>query len=131
MSASPGSPTQPRLLSGTTIASEIRAGVKRDVATFRRRHGYAPSLAVVLIGGDAPSAVYLQQILKTCRSVGIEGRLVEIPGRDSNARIRRRLTELNEDPLVSGVIGKPQAVTCAAALSAVVPIRAAGLFMVK
>ncbi len=98
------SPTQPRLLAGGPIASEIRAGVKKDVLGFKRRFGYAPSLAVVLIGRDAPSAVYLQQILKTCRSVGIEGRMVEIPGRDSNARIRRRLTELNEDPLVSGII---------------------------
>ncbi|HEX9043520.1 MAG TPA: bifunctional 5,10-methylenetetrahydrofolate dehydrogenase/5,10-methenyltetrahydrofolate cyclohydrolase [Candidatus Limnocylindrales bacterium] len=98
------SPTQPRLLAGGPIASEIRAGVKSDVQAFKRRFGYAPSLAVVLIGRDAPSAVYLQQILKTCRSVGIEGRMVEIPGRDSNARIRRRLTELNEDPLVSGII---------------------------
>lgn len=98
------SPTQPRLLAGGPIASEIRAGVKSDVQAFKRRFGYAPSLAVVLIGKDAPSAVYLQQILKTCRSVGIEGRMVEIPGRDSNARIRRRLTELNEDPLVSGII---------------------------
>ena len=104
MSSIPQPASQPRLLSGTPIAARIRAEVKRDVAAFRRRHGYAPSLAVVLIGGDAPSAVYLQQILKTCRSVGIEGRLVEIPGRDSNARIRRRLTELNEDPLVSGII---------------------------
>ena len=78
MSSIPQPASQPRLLSGTPIAARIRAEVKRDVAAFRRRHGYAPSLAVVLIGGDAPSAVYLQQILKTCRSVGIEGRLVEI-----------------------------------------------------
>ena len=94
----------PRLLTGGPIAAEIKAEVKRDVAAFRRRHGYVPSLAVVIIGKDAPSTVYLEQILKACRSVGIEGRLVEIPGRDSNARIRRRLTELNEDPLVSGII---------------------------
>ncbi|MFM2105396.1 MAG: hypothetical protein RL338_428 [Chloroflexota bacterium] len=94
----------PRLLAGGPIAAEIKAEVKRDVASFRRRHGYAPSLAVVIIGRDAPSTVYLEQILKACRSVGIEGRLVEIPARDSNARIRRRLTELNEDPLVSGIL---------------------------
>lgn len=94
----------PRLLAGGPIAAEIKAEVKREVTSFRRRHGYAPTLAVVIIGRDAPSTVYLEQILTACRSVGIEGRLVEIPARDSNARIRRRLTELNEDPLVSGVL---------------------------
>jgi len=96
--------SEPRLLAGAPIAAEIRATVKADVAAFRRRHGYVPTLAVVLVGRDAPSAVYLQQILKGCRNVGVEGRLVEIPGRVSAARVRRRIAELNEDPLVSGII---------------------------
>ncbi|MFZ5854799.1 MAG: bifunctional 5,10-methylenetetrahydrofolate dehydrogenase/5,10-methenyltetrahydrofolate cyclohydrolase [Chloroflexota bacterium] len=96
--------SEPRLLAGAPIAAEIRATVKADVAAFRRRHGYVPTLAVVLVGRDAPSAVYLQQILKGCRNVGIEGRLVEIPGRVSAARVRRRIAELNDDPLVSGII---------------------------
>lgn len=96
--------TEPRLLAGGPIAAEIRASVKSDVAAFRRRHGFVPTLAVVLVGKDAPSAVYLQQILKSCRNVGVQGRLVEIPGRVSAARVRRRIAELNEDPLVSGII---------------------------
>jgi methylenetetrahydrofolate dehydrogenase (NADP+)/methenyltetrahydrofolate cyclohydrolase len=96
--------TQPRLLAGGPIATEIRAAVKADVTAFRRRHGYVPTLAVVLVGKDAPSAVYLQQILKTCRNVGIDGRLVEIAGRASAAQVRRRIAELNDDPLVSGII---------------------------
>jgi methylenetetrahydrofolate dehydrogenase (NADP+) / methenyltetrahydrofolate cyclohydrolase len=94
----------PRLLQGAPIATEIRASVKADVAAFRRRHGFAPSLAVVIVGRDAPSIVYLQQILKSCRNVGIGGELVEIPGRVSAAALRRRIEELNADPLVSGII---------------------------
>jgi methylenetetrahydrofolate dehydrogenase (NADP+)/methenyltetrahydrofolate cyclohydrolase len=93
-----------RWLVGAPIAAEIKASVKTDVATFRRRNGYAPTLAVVLVGRDAPSAVYLQQILRTCRSVGISGRLVEIPGRSSAAHLRNAIVELNEDPLVAGII---------------------------
>ena len=94
----------PRLLQGAPIAAEIRARVKDDVASFRRRNGYVPTLAVVMVGRDAPSAVYLQQILRSCRTVGISGRLVEIPGRVSAAQLRRRIAELNEDPIVSGII---------------------------
>jgi methylenetetrahydrofolate dehydrogenase (NADP+)/methenyltetrahydrofolate cyclohydrolase len=93
-----------RWLAGAPIATEIKAKVKADVAAFRRRNGYAPTLAVVLVGRDAPSAVYLQQILRTCRSVGISGRLVEIPGRASAARLRSAIVDLNEDPLVAGII---------------------------
>jgi len=94
----------PRLLHGAPIAAEIRGQVKDDVAAFKRRYGFAPTLAIVMVGRDAPSAVYLQQILRSCRNVGISGRLVEIPGRVSAAALRSRIAQLNEDPLVAGII---------------------------
>jgi methylenetetrahydrofolate dehydrogenase (NADP+)/methenyltetrahydrofolate cyclohydrolase len=94
----------PRLLLGAPIAAEIRASVEREVAAFRGRHGYAPALAVLIVGRDAPSAVYLNQILKSCAKVGIAGRLVEIPGRASSTAVRQEIERLNRDPLVAGVI---------------------------
>ena len=97
-------PGEARLLLGSPIATEIRAAVKLDVAAFQRLNGYAPALAVVLVGADAPSAVYLRQILRTCRTVGIDGRLVELSGEVSGVHLRRRILELNDDPLVSGII---------------------------
>ena len=100
----PASGEEPRLLLGAPIAAEIRASVENDVAVFRGRHGYAPALAVLIVGRDAPSAVYLNQILKSCAKVGIEGRLVEIPGRASSTTVRAEIERLNADPLVAGVI---------------------------
>jgi methylenetetrahydrofolate dehydrogenase (NADP+) / methenyltetrahydrofolate cyclohydrolase len=97
-------PGEARLLLGAPIAAEIRAGVKADVEAFRALNGYPPGLAVVIVGADAPSAVYLQQILRSCRSAGIEGRMVELSGEVSGAQLRRRILELNEDPLISGII---------------------------
>ena len=94
----------PRLLLGKPIAAEIRATVANDVAAFRGRHGYTPALAIVIVGKDAPSAVYLGQILRSCAKVGIEGRLVEIPGRASTAAVRREIERLNADPMVAGII---------------------------
>jgi methylenetetrahydrofolate dehydrogenase (NADP+) / methenyltetrahydrofolate cyclohydrolase len=93
-----------RLLHGAPIAAEIRASVKDDVATFKARHGFTPALAVVIVGRDAPSMVYLELILRGCAKVGIAGHLVEMPGRVSAAALRRRIVELNEDPLISGII---------------------------
>jgi methylenetetrahydrofolate dehydrogenase (NADP+)/methenyltetrahydrofolate cyclohydrolase len=94
----------PRLLLGKPIAADIRATVASDVAAFRGRRGYAPALAIVLVGRDAPSAVYLQQILRGCEKAGIDGRLVEIPGRASAAAVRREIERLNADPMVAGII---------------------------
>src|SRR5687767_5606469 len=93
-----------RLLAGGPIATEIRASVKDEVAAFRSRYGYAPGLAVVIVGRDAPSMVYLEQILRSCRNVGLTGHLVDIPGRASAAALRERIAALNEDPEVSGII---------------------------
>jgi methylenetetrahydrofolate dehydrogenase (NADP+)/methenyltetrahydrofolate cyclohydrolase len=97
-------PGEARLLLGGPIATEIRAGVTTEIAAFRELNGYPPGLAVVIVGADAPSAVYLQQILRACRNVGIEGRMVELSGEVSSAQLRRRILELNGDPLISGII---------------------------
>jgi len=99
-----GTGTGPRLLLGAPIAAEIRASVEREVTAFRGKRGYAPTLAILIVGRDAPSAVYLRQILKACAKVGIEGRLVEVPGRASAAAVRQEIERLNADPQVAGII---------------------------
>ena len=94
----------PRLLAGSPIAAEIRAGLTRDFAAFKERWGSAPTLAVVLVGADAPSAVYLQQILRTCAKVGVEGRLVEIGSNATPDAVCEEIERLNADPAVAGII---------------------------
>jgi methylenetetrahydrofolate dehydrogenase (NADP+) / methenyltetrahydrofolate cyclohydrolase len=94
----------PRLLTGSTIAAGIRAELVDAFARFKQRWGYAPTLAVVLVGKDAPSAVYLQQILRTCEKVGIEGRLVEIGANVTSDAVCDEIERLNADPLVAGII---------------------------
>jgi methylenetetrahydrofolate dehydrogenase (NADP+)/methenyltetrahydrofolate cyclohydrolase len=93
-----------RLLHGAPVAAGMRARVKADVTAFKNRWGYAPTLAVVVVGRDAPSAVYLQQIIRSCRNVGVSGRLVELPVRATADDLRDEIQRLNEDPLVSGII---------------------------
>jgi methylenetetrahydrofolate dehydrogenase (NADP+)/methenyltetrahydrofolate cyclohydrolase len=106
---------QARLLLGAPVAAEIRATVRDDIAAFVGRRGYAPTLAIVLVGRDAPSAVYLRQILKACEAAGIGGRLVEIEsdgadgdsradGADLEARLIGTIRALNDEPLVAGII---------------------------
>jgi methylenetetrahydrofolate dehydrogenase (NADP+) / methenyltetrahydrofolate cyclohydrolase len=94
----------PRLLAGGPIAAEIRAGLTADFAAFKERWGYVPALAVVLVGADAPSAVYLQQLLRTCQKVGVDGRLVEIGAEVTPSALCEQIERLNEDPAVAGII---------------------------
>jgi len=93
-----------RLLLGKPIAAEIRQAVAEDVATFRAVEGRPPGLAVVIVGRDAPSMVYLEQILRGSEKAGIEGRLVEIGGEASEKRVTNTIAALNADPTVDGII---------------------------
>ena len=93
-----------RRLEGGPIAAEIRTAVAEDVATFTVAHGRPPGLAVVIIGRDAPSTVYLEQILRGCAKVGIEARFAELEGEATEASIVARIRDLNDDPSVDGVI---------------------------
>jgi methylenetetrahydrofolate dehydrogenase (NADP+) / methenyltetrahydrofolate cyclohydrolase len=96
--------TPARLLAGGPIASEIRQAVAEDVATFRAVEGRPPGLAIVIVGRDAPSMVYLTQILRGCDKAGIDGRLVEIGGEASERRVTKTIAALNADPTVDGII---------------------------
>ncbi len=93
-----------RRLEGGPIAAEIRTAVAEDVAAFREAVGRPPGLAVVIIGRDAPSTVYLEQILRGCAKVGIDARFVELEGEATEAAVVDRIRELNADPAVDGVI---------------------------
>jgi methylenetetrahydrofolate dehydrogenase (NADP+)/methenyltetrahydrofolate cyclohydrolase len=93
-----------RLLEGGPIATEIRAAVAEDVAAFRARNGRPPGLAVVIVGRDAPSTVYLEQILRGCAKAGIDGRFVELEGEATEATVTAAVRALNADPTVDGII---------------------------
>ena len=97
-------PSGARLLEGAPIANEIRTAVAEDVLTFTASQGRPPGLAVLIVGRDAPSAVYLGQILRGCAKVGIAAEFVELEGEVTEKRVVSTLRALNADPAVDGVI---------------------------
>lgn len=99
-----GPPSTARLLEGGPIAAEIRSAVAEDVVAFTGGRGRPPGLAVVIIGRDAPSTVYLEQILRGCAKVGIDARFVELEGEATEASVTSTIRELNADPAVDGLI---------------------------
>jgi methylenetetrahydrofolate dehydrogenase (NADP+)/methenyltetrahydrofolate cyclohydrolase len=115
-----------RLLEGAPIAAEIRAAVRRDVAAFGERHGRPPGLAVLLVGRDAPSVVYLERILKGCADAGIEGRFVEVPGEATTEAVTAAIRALNADDTVDGIIVQmplPAGISLRAVIDAIDPAK--------
>ena len=93
-----------RLLRGGPIADEIRLAVTESIWAYRERMGRTPTLGIVIVGRDAPSMVYLQQILKSCDMVGIGRRAVELDGEVTERAVVDAIKELNADPEVAGII---------------------------
>jgi methylenetetrahydrofolate dehydrogenase (NADP+)/methenyltetrahydrofolate cyclohydrolase len=115
-----------RLLLGGPIATEIRQAVSEDVAAYTERTGRRPVLAVLICGRDAPSMVYLGQILRSCEKVGIDGRLVEIDGEASEPAVLGAIRALNGDPSVNGIIVQmplPPTIRLRAVVDAIDPAR--------
>jgi methylenetetrahydrofolate dehydrogenase (NADP+)/methenyltetrahydrofolate cyclohydrolase len=116
----------PRLLRGGPIGAAIREQVAVDVAAFKVEFGYVPALAVLVVGKDAPSAVYLHKILDGCRLVGIEDRLVELPAEAGEADIAEALRAIQRDPRVAGIITQmplPKGIGLRAVIDVLDPMR--------
>jgi methylenetetrahydrofolate dehydrogenase (NADP+) / methenyltetrahydrofolate cyclohydrolase len=93
-----------RSLDGGPIAAEIRAAVAEDVERYTSTTGRPPRLAVVIVGRDAPSTVYLEQILRGCAKVGIDAGFVELEGEATESAVVAAIAALNEDPAINGII---------------------------
>ena len=115
-----------RLLEGAPIADEIRAVVAEDVVSFTAANGRPPGLAVVIVGRDAPSTVYLERILRGCAKVGIHAEFVELEGEATEASVVATMSQLNADPAVDGVIVQmplPRTIRLRAIIDAIDPAK--------
>eukprot|EP00755_Sulcionema_specki_P004948 Sspe_Gene.31419::Locus_15507_Transcript_1_1_Confidence_1.000_Length_711::g.31419::m.31419/K01491/folD; methylenetetrahydrofolate dehydrogenase (NADP+) / methenyltetrahydrofolate cyclohydrolase len=63
-----------------------------------------PGLAVVLVGDNAASKVYIRQKRKACEEVGIESTLIELPDTTSLASLLETVEKLNKDPAIDGIL---------------------------
>ena len=91
------------LIDGVAIARSIRDDVARDTAALVSR-GIEPGLAVVLVGNDPASAVYVRAKAKACDEAGIHSMTVELPATVSQADLLQTVAELNGSPLIHGIL---------------------------
>ncbi|HVM29363.1 MAG TPA: bifunctional 5,10-methylenetetrahydrofolate dehydrogenase/5,10-methenyltetrahydrofolate cyclohydrolase [Candidatus Limnocylindrales bacterium] len=104
VNSSRGSDRGAQLLLGAPLAATVRRRAKRIVLDVQRRYQLEPTLAVVKVGRQAASSVYVQQILRTCRLVGVKARVIELPRATTAEQLREQLDRLNREREVAGVI---------------------------
>lgn len=92
-----------RIIDGNALAQSVRNEVAARVRALSQR-GVKPGLAVVLVGDDPASAVYVRNKVKDCEEVGIASTLDRLPAATSEAALLARIAQLNADPAVHGIL---------------------------
>ena len=94
---------QARLLRGDDPAAGVRYAAQIEVAHLRAS-GVAPCLALVSVGEDPASQIYLRKKEDACKEVGIEARRVVLPAGTDTHAVVAKVRQLGDDPLVHGIL---------------------------
>ena len=92
-----------QLINGTALSQHIRADVAARAAALTAR-GTQPGLAVILVGDDPASAVYVRNKVKACHDTGVHSVLEKYDAMLSEADLLARIRALNNDPAVHGIL---------------------------
>ena len=92
-----------QLISGTTLSQQIRRDLSQRVAALTAR-GLQPGLAVILVGDDPASAVYVRNKVKACADTGVLSVLEQYPASLSEVDLLARIQALNADPRIHGIL---------------------------
>jgi methylenetetrahydrofolate dehydrogenase (NADP+)/methenyltetrahydrofolate cyclohydrolase len=92
------------ILDGKATAETIRREVAARVAAMVDGGARPPGLAVVLVGDDPASQVYVGSKIKACEEVGMVSRAVILPGATDAGTLRRAIDDLNEDDAIDGFL---------------------------
>jgi methylenetetrahydrofolate dehydrogenase (NADP+)/methenyltetrahydrofolate cyclohydrolase len=92
-----------RILDGKSLAAQTRAAVKNEVALLAQR-GIRPGLAVLLVGENPASRVYVRNKVRACDETGVRSELFELPPNVSEEALIDRILQLNDDDDVHGIL---------------------------
>ena len=92
------------IIDGKLVSSSTRQTIALGVEKFKSDFGCAPGLAVVLVGDDPASAVYVRNKHKGCLEVGINSYEIKMPADTSEDALLEKIDELNADPNVHGIL---------------------------
>jgi methylenetetrahydrofolate dehydrogenase (NADP+)/methenyltetrahydrofolate cyclohydrolase len=92
-----------QILDGKKVAAAVRARIKEEIQALKQR-SFTPGLAVVLVGDDPASRVYVRSKDRACQAVGLHSFMHRLPGDAEQAQLLELIESLNANPAVHGIL---------------------------
>ena len=92
-----------KILDGKVLSAEIKEAVARRVAAMKAQ-GVTPGLAVILVGDDPASEIYVRNKGKGCEETGMLSRTIRMPAETSQEALEAEIEQLNADPAIHGIL---------------------------
>lgn len=93
-----------QIIDGKRISQEIRAEIAEQTAAFKSERGYAPGLAVIIVGEDPASQVYVRNKKRACEEVGFYSESYELPAETTQDKLLELIDKLNRDENIHGIL---------------------------
>ena len=91
-------------IDGKLISAQIREEIKQESMAFAARSGFVPGLAVVIVGDDPASQVYVRNKKKACEEVGFYSEVHALPGNTTQKELNALVDRLNADDRIHGIL---------------------------
>ena len=92
------------IIDGAAFAARLRERLAEHVANLRATTGKTPCLTVVIVGEDPASQVYVRMKGEQTQAIGMESRTIRLPDTTSEDELLALVDELNQDPVVNGIL---------------------------
>ncbi|MBE6638749.1 MAG: bifunctional methylenetetrahydrofolate dehydrogenase/methenyltetrahydrofolate cyclohydrolase FolD [Ruminococcaceae bacterium] len=92
------------IISGKETSAAIRAELKKEVEILKDKQGLTPGLAVVIVGSDPASKIYVRNKHRACEEVGMLSRVYEMPEETTEEELLSLVDTLNADPEIHGIL---------------------------
>jgi methylenetetrahydrofolate dehydrogenase (NADP+)/methenyltetrahydrofolate cyclohydrolase len=93
-----------KIIDGVAVARKIRDECRGRVHALQAKTGQVPGLAVIIVGENPASLLYVRNKLKACAEIGIRSYRFDFPAAVAQAEVVQRINALNEDPNVHGIL---------------------------
>lgn len=92
------------IVSGKDLAAELREEIKQKVAEMKQKQGKTPGLAVILVGEDPASQIYVRNKEKACEEVGMYSEVKRLPEQTTQEELLDLVRKYNEDDNIHGIL---------------------------